>query len=196
MPPGGRVSVPTGDDIPKTAIPTFMSSNPWAINFPQYDQPVPASKRRSDARVSNAAAEQTVLSQAAQALSAHSGIRVCLCTGESVRSSMPTDSPLTEEALRFAAHKAGYSYGHQPLLGPRLCPARIQRLVLGVAELLQAELLHDPDCGLDQLDVELRAVSRCLCAGFQHLANHGAPDASASDDTERDNDAEGDDDNQ
>ncbi len=87
---------------------------------------------------------------------------------------------------------AGHSYGHQAPLGRRLCPDRIQRLVLGVMELLQAELLVDPDIGLDQLDEELLAMSRCLRAGFQRPVNHGASDASPNDEIEGDGDTEND----
>ena len=58
-------------------------------------------------------------------------------------------------------------------------------------ELLQAELLDDPNCDLDQLDEELLAMLRCLHAGFQRPVNQSAPDASPSDEAEGDDDTEG-----
>lgn len=187
----GRVSVPAGS-IPIKFTSNFMSSDYWALNIPDHQQPVPAPRGHSASRPSADTGEQTILEQVAQILTAHPSIRVRLRASGSQRASLPTGSLLTEEVLRFAAHMAGHSYDHQPPMGRRLCPDRIQRLVLGVMELLQAELLDDPDCDLDQLDGELLAMLRCLRAGFQRPVNHGAPDASPSDDTEGHDDTEDD----
>ena len=79
---------------------------------------------------------------------------------------MPAGSQFNEKVIRTAVCTVDQHYGGVPLLGPKISADRIQRLLLGIAELIQAEFVIDRNYKFDQIDQELLIAMRCLRAGF------------------------------
>lgn len=164
-----------------------MTTNNWELHIPDHSQILPPTSRPLIRPPTNCSAAEgfTVLDRARELLTPHPKSRFCLRNAERFASTTPLRSRFTEDVLRAAIYTADRSYSGSPLLGRRLSADRIQRLVLGIAELLQAELIADPGCDFDQLEEELLAASRCVRAGFKAESDDELPpDDDCGDDEE------------
>lgn len=120
--------------------------------------------------------KDTILDRAVKLLAVHPKSQLCLRNRDRFAASTPTGSQLSEKVIRAAVCTVDQYYGGIPLLGPKISADRIQRLVFGIAELIQAEFVIDQKYESDQIDQELLIALRCLRAGFRSGIGDDVPD--------------------
>lgn len=147
---------------------TPTSDNPWAIYIPEPGTPYPSTP--SSLGPFNDPAGGTVLARVTELLAARPKISFRLANGERFTVSLMANSPVSKPMIEGALNSAERCYAYNSPPGCRRSGNRIKRLVLGIAELLQAEFAKDLASDADEFQDELQATLWCLKTGFREGA--------------------------